>query len=143
MAKLPELVCKNVKAWPDGAERIEQHHEGWLLGVDAGGIEHFIVACDRSSDWLSASVTKEQWEQAVLAKTTSVRCDVAALTEGFELPDGAQAHIPRTEYELLLSSRQAWLRVMQTLDETHPDWAAGTTQGTLVERAIKAIKNDH
>lgn len=191
MATLLEIVCEHVKAWPNGASHIYQDNIGNLCWGDAYDESWGVLLSVKptASDGAETVIAREQWEHAVLAKTTSVqcdaelpigmvedmhrncggvvqadrhlhtgdtkeslntgfafatgrfRCDTKMLTAGFELSDGAQAHIPRTEYELLLASRQAWLHVMQALDETHPDWATGTTQGTLVERAVKAIKN--
>lgn len=54
---------------------------------------------------------------------------------------GERVDMPSSEYEPLRASHAAWLSIMSALDEKHPDWATGTTKGTLIERAIKAIKN--
>lgn len=50
-------------------------------------------------------------------------------------------HLPASEYDLLRAGHAAWLSIMSALDEKHPDWAVGTNEGTLIERAVKAIKN--
>lgn len=158
MATLLELVCKHVKVWPAWAGAVYQEPNGWLMGVHIlGGDMRAMRMSETADDATVARVTKEQWlgykmchpdvQIAITNTPKFAPCPeiCAEFASHMSEPTCAELPmcIPRTEYELLLASRQAWLQVMQAIDETHPDWAVGTTQGTLVERAIKAIKNDN
>ena len=65
MAKLIDILARELKVWPDRAESISQSFYGMTFYVPIGGRVHKLNRNEISDDWRTAAVTHSEWQAAV------------------------------------------------------------------------------
>lgn len=63
--KLVDILARELKAWPNNFDYVLQQPLGKVFGVAPDQMATCFLVTDKASDWLTARVTRSEWQAAV------------------------------------------------------------------------------